>query len=146
LIVAQIAFAFVLLAGVGLLGLSFIRVMAVDPGFRQEDVLTGTITLPWMRYQDAAQRETFVARLLAELRAVPGVIAVGTSTRVPFAGIDTDDFTPIDVEGRNLAPGEAPEEQYYRGVTGDYFSAMEYRCAPAASWLTTTRRRPTSGV
>ena len=124
LIVAQIAFAFVLLAGVGLLGLSFIRVMAVDPGFRQEDVLTGTITLPWMRYQDAAQRETFVARLLAELRAVPGVIAVGTSTRVPFAGIDTDDFTPIDVEGRNLAPGEAPEEQYYRGVTGDYFSAM----------------------
>jgi predicted permease len=105
LVVAQIAFAFVLLAGVGLLGLSFIRVMAVDPGFRQGKVLAGTITLPWLKYQDAAQREIFVARLLAELRAVPGVIEVGTSTRVPFAGIDMDDFTPIDIEGRNLAPG-----------------------------------------
>ena len=124
LIVAQIALAFVLLAGSGLLGLSLVRVLAVDPGFHQEKVLTGTITLPWVKYQDAAQRETFVARLLAELRAVPGVIAAGTSTRVPFAGVDTDDFTPIDIEGRSLAPDEAPEEQYYRGVTGDYFAAM----------------------
>jgi len=124
LIVAQIALAFVLLAGCGLLGLSFIRVMAVDPGFRQDNVLTGMITLPWVRYQDAEQRVTFVARLLAELRALPGVIAVGTSMRVPFAGIDGDDFTPIEIEGRSLAPGEAPEEQYNRGVTAEYFAAM----------------------
>ena len=124
MIVAQIALAFVLLAGCGLLGLSFIRVMAGDPGFRQDNVLTGMITLPWVRYQDAEQRVTFVARLLAELRALPGVIAVGTSTRVPFAGIDGDDFTPIEIEGRSLAPGEAPEEQYYRGVTAEYFAAM----------------------
>ena len=40
-IVAQIALAFVLLAGAALLGLSLKKVMAVSPGFRADHVLTG---------------------------------------------------------------------------------------------------------
>ena len=45
-IVAQIALAFVLLAGAALLGLSLKKVMAVSPGFRADHVLTGEITVP----------------------------------------------------------------------------------------------------
>ena len=45
-IVAQIALAFVLLAGAALLGLSLKKVMAVSPGFRADHVLTGEFTVP----------------------------------------------------------------------------------------------------
>ena len=46
-IVAQIALAFVLLAGATLLGLSLKKVMAVSPGFRPDHVLTGECTVSW---------------------------------------------------------------------------------------------------
>src|SRR5438270_1324266 len=46
-IVAQIALAFVLLAGAALLGLSLKKVMAVSPGFRADHVLTGECTVSW---------------------------------------------------------------------------------------------------
>ena len=46
-IVAQIALAFVLLAGAALLGLSLKKVMAVSPGFQPDHVLTGEFTMRW---------------------------------------------------------------------------------------------------
>ena len=45
-IIAQIALAFVLLAGAALLGLSLKKVMAVSPGFRADHVLTGQVHAP----------------------------------------------------------------------------------------------------
>ena len=53
-IVSQIALAFILLAGAGLLGLSLQRVMAVSPGFQSDHVLTGQILLPWADYRRQA--------------------------------------------------------------------------------------------
>jgi len=85
LIVAQIALAFVLLAGTGLLGLSFIRVLAVHPGFRPDHVLTGTIALPWSNYQEPQQRSVLVEKLITALRSSPGVLSAGTKSIVPVA-------------------------------------------------------------
>ncbi len=53
-IVAQIALAFVLLAGAALLGLSLKKVMAVSPGFRADHVLAGECTIPWQLQKDAS--------------------------------------------------------------------------------------------
>ena len=53
-IVAQIALAFVLLAGAALLGLSLKKVMAVSPGFRADHVLTGEFTIPFGNYPDGS--------------------------------------------------------------------------------------------
>src|SRR5262249_14139264 len=49
-LVAQVALAFVLLAGASLLVLSLMQVMDVSPGFRPESVLSGQVALPWNRY------------------------------------------------------------------------------------------------
>src|SRR5207244_5970009 len=46
-IVAQIALAFILLAGGALLGLSLKKAMAVSPGFRSDDGLTGECSVSW---------------------------------------------------------------------------------------------------
>ena len=71
-LVSQIALAFILLAGAGLLGLSLQRVMAISPGFQSDHVLTGQILLPWT-YQDAA-RLTFVENLMDRIRPHAGSI------------------------------------------------------------------------
>ena len=122
LIVAQFALAFVLLAGAGLLGLSFTRVLAVQPGFQPENVLTGQIPLPWSNYKEPKLRVAFTQRLEQELRALPGVTSVGLSSMVPFGG--NVDQNAVSIEGRALAPGESLQAHYTGGVTGDYFAAL----------------------
>src|SRR5580693_6939111 len=65
-IVSQIALAFVLLVGAGLLGLSLQRVMAVSPGFQSDHVLTGQILLPWAEYDEGSIMK-FMERLMDKL-------------------------------------------------------------------------------
>src|SRR5262249_7046427 len=59
LVVAQVAFTFVLLIGAGLLLQSFRRVLAIDPGFVADRVLTASVTLPRSRYKDEAALRAF---------------------------------------------------------------------------------------
>src|SRR5207237_9533511 len=77
LVVAQVAFAFVLLVGAGLLFASFRRVLAVDPGFNAERILTASINLPRARYKDDAALTAFTDESLRRIRALPG----GTAAR-----------------------------------------------------------------
>jgi predicted permease len=122
LIVAQFALAFTLLVGTGLLALSFSRVLAVSPGFRPDNVLSGSVPLPYSRYKDIKVRLGFIQRLEQELRAVPGVTAVGFATSVPF---DNDaDNNAISIEGQPPAPGQSLQTHYTSGVTGDLFGAL----------------------
>src|SRR4029453_16247690 len=54
LVVAQVGFAFILLVGAGLLFASFRQVLAVDPGFKADGVLTASLRLPRSRYNAQA--------------------------------------------------------------------------------------------
>src|SRR5205823_13498126 len=69
LVVAQVAFAFVLLIGAGLLFASFRQVLAVDPGFNADGVLTASISLPRARYADDNALIGFTHEALRRLRA-----------------------------------------------------------------------------
>lgn len=121
-IVAQVALAFVLLSGAGLLGLSLQRLLATSPGFRPEQVLTGSIALPWKGYPENEPRLAFVERLLTELRSQPGVVAVGITSGLPMGGNISNNAT--SVEGVEPKPGETVRAHYVSGVGGDYWQAM----------------------
>ena len=121
-IVAQIALAFVLLTGAGLLGLSLKRAMAVSPGFRADHVLTGQISLPWKNYPDWPSRLTFVERLLEGVRSQPGVSAAGVINNVPFSGENIK--SGFTVQGHVRRPGESLRGHYFYGVGGDLFAAL----------------------
>ena len=121
-LVAQIALAFILLAGAGLLGLSLQRVMAISPGFQSDRVLAGHILLPWT-YQDAA-RLTFVESLLDKIGHMPGVLSAGVVNNVPFSG--KNGKSAATVKGHILRPGESARGHYSYGVAGDYFRAMGF--------------------
>jgi len=121
-IIAQVALALVLLAGAGLLGSSLHRAMAVAPGFRPEQVLTGQITLPWKNYPEWKPRLAFADRLIEEVRRLPGVTAAGVITDVPVNG--SHDFDVMTALGHQPAPGAPMVLHQLYWVTGEYFPAM----------------------
>src|SRR5262249_50206121 len=122
LVVAQVAFAFVLLIGAGLLFASFRRVLAVDPGFRPSGVLTASVSLPASRYADDKAQIAFFNAALERLRALPGVSAAGASDWIPLSGNSNDSV--ILAEGYQLKPGESVISPANADVTPGYFEAM----------------------
>ena len=121
-IVTQVALAFVLLAGAGLLGISLQRVLATAPGFRAQQVLTGRISLPWKNYPEDQPRLGFLTRLLVELRTLPGVTSVGITSSLPFSG--SGDNNAISVEGVEPTPGDPIRAHFTSGNLGDYWPAL----------------------
>ena len=83
LVIAEVALAFVLAAGAGLLGKSFLRLTGVDGGFDGRNVLTMTLTLNGGGHDtpDAARR--YYQRVAEKVRAIPGVTGSGLVDNVP---------------------------------------------------------------
>jgi predicted permease len=122
-IVAQIALAFVLLAGAALLGLSLKKVIAVSPGFRADHVITGQFTLPYGPFPaGSSERVAVLERLLEAIGQQPGVAAAGTITNLPLSG--DNGKTAITPKGYAPPPGESLHGHYFYSVTGDYFAAI----------------------
>ncbi len=121
LVVAQVGFAFVLLIGAGLLFASFRRVLAVDPGFDPNGVLTASVQLPRSRYQPPAAA-AFTDEALRRIRALPGVVAAGATDTIPFGGNHSDSV--ILAEGYQMSPGESVISPSQVDVTAGYFEAM----------------------
>lgn len=121
-IVAQVALAFVLLSGAGMLGLSLKRVLETSPGFRAEQVLTGQVSLPWKNYPEDKQRLAFSERLLAELRLQPGVAAVGFTTGLPLGGSISNNATTV--EGQEPKEGDGIRAHYMSAAGGEYWQVL----------------------
>jgi predicted permease len=122
LVVTQVACAFVLLIGAGLLFASFRKVVAVDPGFATAQVLTGAVSLPDSRYKDADALRRFTDETLRRLRSLPGVTAVGITDSLPLG--NSASASAILAEGYEAQPGEsflAPAEVR---LSQGYFEAL----------------------
>jgi predicted permease len=119
LVAAEVALAVVLTMGAGLLVRSFVAVLATDPGFLTDRLLTFGINVP-ARHDTGETRIAFYQELFDRLEAVPGVIAVGGTTRMPLGGANS--ITQVAVEGR-VPDGPWPEADFRRAVH-EYFEAM----------------------
>ncbi|MHB8502922.1 MAG: ABC transporter permease [Candidatus Acidiferrales bacterium] len=85
LVVSQIAFSLVLLAGALLFVRSFWNLTTVNPGFRESGILR--VYLNFRRLQLPPERyETFKRELLEQIRNIPGVQSAATSTHIPLDG------------------------------------------------------------
>lgn len=121
-VIGQIALAFVLLAGAGLLGTSLRQVMAISPGFSSGEILSGQISLPYKTYGSDQARLAFTERLITEIGHAPGVAAAGVSTNVPFSG--DGGKSAVTVVGYVRPANEPLRANYTFGVDGDYFTAL----------------------
>ena len=121
LVISEVALSIVLLIGAGLMIRSFARLLAVDPGFKADHVLTAFVSLPVAKYSKREEQVAFFDRLLERLRNVPGVSAAGVVTDIPLYGGSSTGF---DVDGGPPAlPGQRAMTDY-RVINSDYFAAM----------------------
>jgi putative ABC transport system permease protein len=125
LVVAQVAFAFVLLIGAGLLFASFRRVLAVDPGFQSDHVLTASVSLPASRYPEEPAARRFADDVLARLRALPSVATAGATDTIPFGNNHTNSL--ILPEGYQMRAGESIISPARVVASSDYLQAMHAR-------------------
>ena len=123
-IVSQIALAFTLLAGAGLLAVSLQRAMAISPGFQSDHILTGQIMLPYADYPDGPSRLAFINKLLDNVGHLPGVLSAGAVNNVPFSGHNGK--SSATVAGHVRRPGESARGNYSYGVAGDYFRTLGF--------------------
>lgn len=122
LVVGEVALAVVLLIGAGLLLRSLSRLQDVDPGFREESVLTWTLELPKEKYPDEARQGAFFQQVVEHVSALPGVRSAGAVTDLPLGGANI--WFNLDIEGR---PAPSPEERASVGfqvVTPGYFESL----------------------
>ena len=106
LAVAEIALAFVLLVGAGLMVRSFVQLINVDPGYDPSHVLTTRIDLPQTRYTDE-RRLNLLEQLVARVSEARGVEATGVVSFLPLAA--GEDRVMLRIQGRGESPTPASQ-------------------------------------
>ncbi|HTZ47161.1 MAG TPA: ABC transporter permease [Verrucomicrobiae bacterium] len=121
-VVAEVALALLLSVGAGLMLRSFSRLVAVDPGFNPDHLLTMHLSVFPTRYSDDLKRASYFERLLAEIRHVSGVHAAGTTHFLPLTEMTSGScFAPAP--GPQPTPADSPSSDFLI-VSPGYFLAM----------------------
>ncbi len=118
LVIAQIALTLPLLLGATVLGRSFAAIMAVNPGFRTERVLTLHMAIPRSKYRTDQEIAAFYTRIIDRVRDLPGVVSAAMVNRVPLAG--NDQVMALRFEGVEGGPRTVQS----RSATPDYFTTL----------------------
>ena len=122
LIVVELALSLMLLSGAGLLVRSFLRVLAMDGGFRPENVLTMRISLPQSNYANSEKVRLFYSDLHDRVSNLPGVDMVGAIDALPLSGGGSSGTTTMD--SNSVSPDQVSPEADQFVVTPGYFEAM----------------------
>ncbi len=84
IVVFEIVLVCVLLSGAGLLTRSLLRVLNVDPGFTSSNVITLRVDPLRERHSTREARNAYFDAILQQVRAVPGVEALGLTDALPL--------------------------------------------------------------
>jgi predicted permease len=120
---AQVALAFLLLIGAGLMFASFRHVLGVAPGFNADGVISAFVSLPRARYSNDEALRSFASRTLERVRTIPGIQRAALTDTVPFGGDFSDSV--ILAEGYVMRPGESLISPTNNTVSEGYFETME---------------------
>jgi putative ABC transport system permease protein len=128
LVVGEMALTLVVLIGAGLLVKSFARMLAVDPGYNPENLLTMNVWISWDKYPgNSAQRKRFNQQLISRLSALPGAQAVAYSQTLPLSDNGIIGKRRLTVVGSPPVPDEQKPLAEVHSVSPDYFRAMQMK-------------------
>jgi predicted permease len=124
LVVGQVALAVVLTISAGLMLKSFQQLRSIDPGFNPDGVLAASmqIPIPPDRSELRARIIERTDRIVERLRAIPGVMAVGSVNVLPLRG---DGGLLALTPGSGQTAGAAQFMARPRTVSGHYFRVMQ---------------------
>ncbi|MBI1314634.1 FtsX-like permease family protein [bacterium] len=122
LVIGEVAVCLVLLTGAGLLIRSFASVLAVDPGFRTDQMLTMTVSLPSAKYEWKHNTE-FCVELVTKLRELPGVESASAIRGVPTRETHFD--SNLYFADRPPVPKHELPQAVARVIEPGFFETME---------------------
>jgi predicted permease len=129
LVGAQVAIAFVLLVGAGLMVSSLLRLEKVDGGYVATNVLSARVDLDWTRYSNPAVTtdqtpmvRDFVDRLTSRLATQTGVTSVAVASNIPLNRNAPFNQT-FQVRGEDVAADRLPKADV-TVVSGEYFKTI----------------------
>jgi len=120
LVAAELAIAFVLVVGAGLLGKSFLNLMNVDAGYDPHNVLTLGTFAYGARYQKPEAELAYDKLAMDRLRRTPGIESVAMASNLPLLSFDRYGF---HIRERASNPSEDPSVDTY-SVSPEYFRVM----------------------
>jgi putative ABC transport system permease protein len=122
LVVVEIVASIVLLVSAGLLMRALWTIQATDPGFRSDGVLTMQTPLPVPQYEKVVTREAFYTRVVADVRALPGVTNAAFVSYLPM-GRMKGGIWPVSFDGQATTRTDN-QNAYIRYVTPGYFATL----------------------
>jgi predicted permease len=121
LLIAELAFTLILLAGAGLMMRSFLAVYRADLIVDTSHLLSMSLRLTNQKYPTSAQRIAFYQRLEERLAAVPTIPSAAVASTVPFIGAP---LWQLAIEGRPPLPGGATPTVSYVRIGARYFDTL----------------------
>jgi putative ABC transport system permease protein len=125
LVVVEFALAVTLLAGAGLMILSFWNRTRVDLGIRTDHILTFGLPVNNARFSSAAEIDGFYRQLLERLQAVPGVAEASVSSGLPLLGLGV--VRAFSVVGQREDQRSLRPSVGVRMVTPEFFETFGIR-------------------
>src|SRR5690348_11400106 len=145
LVAAQVAFALVVLATSGLLLRSFQRLHAVKPGFDASDVATLWLAVPENRYPGDSSVVRFYSRLTERVGQLPGIQAVGVTSRVPLSNQNMNS-NPFYVEGDASTATKIPPLEVFVTIDSGYFRTMRIPLIAGRNFDRLDRQNPDEAI
>jgi predicted permease len=122
LIIAQMGLTFVLLMAAMLFLLTLRNLTNVDPGFAADDsITTAKFDLSSERYVSGPEVTQFLARGLAEIRSLPGVLSAAATTAIPLDGGGSQSAVP---EGYDFQAEESILSATWVRITPQFFETI----------------------
>jgi putative ABC transport system permease protein len=122
LVIGEVALAVILLTGAGLMAQSFLRLQAVDPGFRPQRVAAFDVGLNGAKYDGAERQRQFYRDVRERLGKVPGIRVAAAISNLPLGG--EENITFFFIEGTPPLPAADAPFAENRKITPGYFETM----------------------
>ena len=122
LVVIEVAAAFVLLVGSGLLVRSFFAMMNTDAGFDATNVITMGVPIPSTRFSDPAQLTSYLLQIESNVRAVPGVRDAALTCVLPMRGWGNG--MPLQIDNKPMVDIANRRSAAFKQVTPSYFQTL----------------------
>ncbi|MGH9486331.1 MAG: ABC transporter permease [Terriglobales bacterium] len=120
LAVSEVTLALLLLAGAGLLLVSFARLSAVSPGFQPEHLLTARFDLGEPRYRTIGAEARFYQQVRERVAALPGVAGAAIGSTLPSYDHGLIAFS-VQLKGKKASEGGFA---LYSNISPNYFQVM----------------------
>jgi macrolide transport system ATP-binding/permease protein len=121
LVVIELAVAFILLVGGGLLGKSLYRLLHVELGFQSDHLATVEIGLPHTTYAKDEQVVAVVRQIVSRAGSLPGVKSAGISSVLPVSFNGNTTWIRFAGKPYNGEHNEVNE----REVSSEFFPALQ---------------------